>query len=146
MAVPNVVRVPVPCEFVFPAGALALGVEPVKDFDAKGKDDQARDEHGERLWAVRVMDLDPEAGRFGRSTEVKVKVAAPVQPVLPPSAVPGYPPAVEFADVVISPWTDTQKCRGNSKGPHRCGARLGWSVRAGAVVEPQPARKSSKAA
>jgi hypothetical protein len=42
---------------------------------------------------------DTEAGKFGRSKEVKVKVAADVQPVPPASKVPGYPPLVEFTDV-----------------------------------------------
>jgi hypothetical protein len=41
--VPLTVKVPVPYDYVFPHGALCLGVEPVKDFDAKGGDDQARD-------------------------------------------------------------------------------------------------------
>ncbi|MBT8225251.1 MAG: hypothetical protein HKP61_09220 [Dactylosporangium sp.] len=47
---------------------------------------------------MKVMDLDPQAGRFGRSTEVKVKIAAPYQPVPPAASVPGYPPAVGFTD------------------------------------------------
>src|SRR5918997_1910010 len=97
------IQVPAPMEFVFPAGLLGLRVEPVTDFDKRGQgDDQARDKAtGERLWQVVAMDLDPEAGKFGRTTEVKVKIAAPVQPVLPETAVPGYPPAIEFTDLVL---------------------------------------------
>ncbi|SCL16879.1 hypothetical protein GA0074694_1804 [Micromonospora inyonensis] len=98
--VPMTLKVPVPFEYVFPAGALCLGVAPQVDFDRRGEaDNQARDkETGERVWVVRVMDLDPEAGKFGRSTEVKVKVkvVAAHQPVPPASTVPGYPPAVQF--------------------------------------------------
>jgi hypothetical protein len=36
------------------------------------------------------MDLNEQAGKFGGSKEVKVKVAAPVQPVPPAPTVPGY--------------------------------------------------------
>src|SRR3989337_2925956 len=96
--VPLSLRVPVPFDYVFPHGALGLGVDAQLDFDRRGEaDDQARDkDSGERLWVVRVMDLDPEAGRFGRSTEVKVKVIAPHRPVLPASTVPRYPPSIAF--------------------------------------------------
>jgi len=65
----------VPSEVVFPRGALCLGVEPVRDFDAKGSDNQARDkETGKRLWQVLVVDLDPRVGRFGSTKEIKVKM------------------------------------------------------------------------
>jgi len=109
--VPSAIKVPVPHSFVFPHGPLGLRVEPVVDFDKRGQvDDQARDKAtGERLWQVVVMDLDPEAGRFG-GAEVRVKIAAPHQPVLPASSVPGYPPAVEFTDLVLIPYVDTQRC------------------------------------
>ncbi len=41
--VPNTIKVPVPFDYVFPHGALCLGVEPVTDFDKRGQgDDQAR--------------------------------------------------------------------------------------------------------
>ena len=98
--IPNTMKVPVPVEYVFPAGALFLGVEPATDFDKRGQgDDQLRDKDtGERVWLVKVLDLDPEAGKFGATKEVKVKVIAPHQPVPPTSAIPGYPPAVKFTD------------------------------------------------
>src|SRR5690606_27549883 len=117
--VPATIKVPVPFEYVFPHGALFLGVEPVRDFDAKGGDKQARDrETGERLWQVRVLDLDPEAGRFGSPREVKVKIAAPQQPVPPESKFAGYPPAVQFTDVTLTPYVDQQR-----KCTDRCRAR-----------------------
>ncbi|MGA3564845.1 hypothetical protein [Melissospora conviva] len=133
MAVPNAIKVPVPFDYVFPNGALCLGVEPVTDFDKRGQgDDQARDKDtGERLWVVKVLDLDPEAGKFGGSKEVKVKIAAPVQPVPPASAIPGYPPAVQFSDVTLTPYVDSQRCKGSGK----CRARQAWSIRAGAMTE-----------
>ncbi len=132
--VPNTMKVPVPFEYVFPAGALCLGVEPATDFDKRGQaDDQARDkETGQRVWLVKVLDLDPDAGRFGGSKEVKVRVVAPVQPVPPASLVPGYPPAVEFTDVTLTPWVDSQRCKGTGA---KCRARLSWSVRAAGMSE-----------
>ena len=76
---------------VFPHGAFVLGVEPINDFEkvqAGAADPQERDKDtGERMWAVRVLDADPEA-RAG-TMEVKVKIAAPVQPV-PPAKVAGH--------------------------------------------------------
>ena len=134
--VPITMKVPVPFEFVFPNGCLFLGVEPATDFDKRGQgDDQVRDkETGERVWLVKVMDLDELAGKFGGSKEVKVKVAAPVQPVPPASTVPGYPPMVEFTGVTLTPYADSQRCKGTGS---KCRARLAWSIRATAMTEPQ---------
>ena len=41
-----------------------------------------------------------------------MKVVAPVQPVPPASTVPGYPPAVEFTDLALTPYVDSQRCKG----------------------------------
>ncbi|MDR7278688.1 hypothetical protein [Catenuloplanes atrovinosus] len=127
--VPLTLKVPVPSEYVFPRGALCLGVDAQVDFDRRGEaDNQARDkETGERVWVVKVMDLDPEAGKFGRTTEVKVKVVAPHQPVPPASTVPGYPPAVEFDGLTITPYVDGNRCGGSSS---KCRARMAYSLRA----------------
>ena len=55
--VPNSIKIPVPFEYVFPNGALFLSVDKLVDFDRLREDDnQARDEHGVRLWVVKVMD------------------------------------------------------------------------------------------
>lgn len=130
--VPMTMKVPVPSEYVFPHGALCLGVEPVKDFDAKGADDQARDkESGKRLWQVLVVDLDPEAGRFGSTKEVKVKIAADQAPTAPEPAMPGYPPVVAFTGVTLTPYVNSQK-----RCTDRCRARLAWSVRAESMTAP----------
>ena len=124
--VPLTMRIPVESSYVFPNGALCLGVEPVKDFDAKGGDDQARDrDSGRRLWLVRVMDLDPQAGRFGGSQEVRVKIASDEPPVPPPTTAQGIPPLVEFAGVTITPYVNSQR-----RCTDKCRARLAWSVRA----------------
>ena len=145
MAVPNGMKVPTPFEFVFPHGCLFLGVEPATDFERRGQgDDQLRDkETGERVWLVRAMDLDPEAGKFGASKEVKVKIPAKQQPVPPPSLVPGYPPAVEFTEITLTPYVDSQRCKGTAA---KCKARLAWSIRATGMTEPQQQPRAAKAA
>ncbi len=141
--VPASLKIPTPFEYAFPQGALALGVEPTRDFDRRGQaDDQARDkETGERLWTVTLMDLDEQARRFGRD-RVAVKIAASVQPVLPDSAVPGYPPAVELVGLVLVPWVDARRCKGSGK----CGARLAYSMRAEGVIAPQSVKAAKRAA
>jgi len=140
MAVPNGIKVPVPFEYVFPAGAMFMGVEPVTDFDLKNSgaaDNQARDkETGERLWQITVIDNDEEASKFGRSPAVKVKIAANYQPVPPAPQVQGFRPLVAFEGVTLTPYVDQGKCRGASRGPHKCGARQAYSIRASAMVEP----------
>src|SRR5689334_23477776 len=99
---------------VFPAGAYLLGdVEAVDDLNLKqaGVDDcQQRDKAtGLRLWAVRVVDVDP-LGRRGQA-EVVVKVAADVRPVLPEptSAMPFRP--VVFEELTMTPWLDDRGFR-----------------------------------
>ncbi|WP_433610345.1 hypothetical protein ACQP2P_40990 [Dactylosporangium sp. CA-139114] len=136
--VPNSIRYPMPFDYAFPAGALFLGVEKQTDFDKLREDDnQARDEHGVRVWVVTVMDQDPEASKFGRSPQVKVKIAAPHQPLPPdPIQVAGMSiTPVAFTDLVVTPYTDTSGCKGERK-PHRCRARLAWSYRASGMVAP----------
>jgi len=147
--VPSSIKVPLPFEYVFPHGCLCLSVGPVKDFDVKGRDAQARDkETGDPLWGVKVLDLDPEASQYGRKAETTVKVAAPHQPVPPASVVPGYPPRVEFDGITVTPYPDANPCTGKSV-PHRCRARLAWSIRATVMRTPTSATaetRSGKAA
>src|SRR5437588_4095272 len=148
--IPGSIKIPVPNEYVFPSGALFLGVDRLVDFDRlREEDNQARDEHGVRLWVVKVSDQDPEAGKFGRPNEVKVKIAAEYQPVPPDGiAVPGGITVrpVEFEGLTATPYADTTPCKGISK-PHKCRARLAWSYRATAMVAPASvAEKGRKAA
>ena len=142
--IPSSIKIPVPWDYVAPHGALCLGVEPATDFDKRGQaDDQMRDkESGERIWLVKVLDLDPEAGKFGASKEFMVKVVAPHQPVPPASTVPGYPPMVEFDGVTLTPYVDSQKCKGTGQ---KCKARQAWSIRATAMTEPRQASKPKAA-
>ncbi|UWZ35741.1 hypothetical protein Drose_32325 [Dactylosporangium roseum] len=147
--VPSSIKIPVPFDYVFPNGALFLGVDKLVNFDKlRDADNQARDEHGVRLWVVKVMDQDPEAGKFGRSTEVKVKIAAPHQPI-PPEGI-GLPGGiivtpVEFTDMTVTPYNDSTGCKGD-RNPHKCRARLAWSIRAGAMVAPGESARPTKAA
>jgi len=116
---------------VFPSGCV-MGpdtiVTKVTDFDKRGKaDDQDVDKvTGLRVWAVRVMDLDPDLE--GRSREVVVKLSAPVQPVPPVGA---FQP-VEFEGVTVTPWV-------NDKG------RMQYSIRATGIVAPRTVAEAKSA-
>lgn len=141
--VPNSIKIPVSFEYVFPEGCLLVSVEKATDFALRGSgDDQARDkETGERVWVVTVMDLHREENGFRSTQEVKVKVVSPVQPVPPTPDVPGFPPKVAFTDVVLTPWVDSNKCTGRTFAdrsgrpePHKCRAKLSWSIRATGLV------------
>jgi hypothetical protein len=133
-------KVPVPFELVFPNGVVFLGVEPEVDFEARARgvaDYQARDADGQRVWAIRGMDQDPEAARFGRSPMVKVKMAAAYQPVPPSPQAAGFNPLVAFEGLTVSPWRDASGCKPDEPNkPHRCGARLAYSMWATAMVDP----------
>ncbi len=113
---------------MFPHGAFgAGGFEAVRDFDASTGDRfvQSRDKvTGLPLWAVEVIDADPEA----RTKTVKIKVAAQAEPVLP-AAPAGMPfPPVEFTGLTVTPYI-------NQAG------RLAYSVKATGVRAPgRPAR------
>ena len=99
---------PIPVEFgtVFPRGAFAAGAfDPVRDFDASkdGRFVQSKDKAtGPPLWVIEVIDPDPEA----RDRTVKVKVAAPVQPVIRhrPAGLPFVP--VEFTGMTVTPYVN----------------------------------------
>jgi hypothetical protein len=132
------VRTPIPVSFedVFPHGAFALDVSAIDDFDlpADSPDRQARDKHtGMRLWAVRVMDPDPDA-RKGQA-EVSVKIAAEVQPV-PPESLPGLPfRPVEFDGMTLTPYLDERRSR----------PRVAYSLRATGMRPPKTGVKPSAA-
>jgi len=99
---------PIPVEFanVFSHGAFAAGgFEPMRDFDASSGDRfvQAKDKHsGQPVWVIEVIDADPAA----RDKTVKVKIAAQVQPVLPPAGagMPFVP--VEFTGLTVTPYVN----------------------------------------
>jgi hypothetical protein len=118
---------------VFPAGAYAAGaIEMVRDFDRSSGDRvvQQADKHsGLPLWVVEVIDADEGA----RQRTVKVKLAAQVQPVLPPP-VGGSPfTPVEFDGLTVTPYVDTGRCQGNK---NKCAARQAYSLKATGVRAP----------
>jgi hypothetical protein len=138
------IKIEVPNETVFPYGALCLGVDKQVDFEKRGSgDDQARDKDtGERVWVVRVTDLDPEAAKPGRTSEVKVKITAPVQPVPPQRQHANVPPLVVFEGVTLTPYVDTARCNGSST---RCRARQAYSIRATKMRAPTAAEAKTVA-
>ena len=112
---------------VFPHGCFAVGdVQPMRDFDRSTKDQavQAVDrDTGELVWAVDVIDADPEA----RERTVRVKLLAPVQPV-PPEVMAGAPfRPDEFEGLTATPYVATM-ASGRS--------RLAWSFRATGMRAP----------
>src|SRR5579859_1815572 len=122
---------PIPVEFghVFPHGAFAAGgFEAVRDFDASSGDRfvQSKDKvTGLPLWAVEVIDADPEA----RTKTVKIKVAAQAEPVLPaaPAGMPFVP--VEFTGLTVTPYVSQA-------------GRLAYSLKAGGVRTPGRSARS----
>ena len=125
---------PIPVQFgqVFPDGAYAAGgFEMVRDFDRSTADrvvQQADKDSGLPLWVVEVIDAQEDA----RQRTVKVKVAAQVQPVLPPP-VPGSPfTAIEFEGMTATPYVDSGRCQGKGK----CAARQAYSLKATGVRAP----------
>jgi hypothetical protein len=127
-------QIPVEFGMVFPGGAYAAGgIEMVRDFDRSSGDRvvQQADKHsGLPLWVVEVIDADPEA----RQRTVKVKIAAQVQPVLPPPA-PGSPfIAIEFDGMTATPYVDASRCAGDGK--NKCAARQAYSFKATGVRAP----------
>src|SRR5215469_6040678 len=125
-------QIPVEFGIVFPHGAYAAGgIEMVRDFDRSSGDRvvQQADKHTNLpLWVVEVIDADPDA----RQRTVKVKIAAQVQPVLPPQP-PGSPfIPVEFEGMTVTPYVDASRCQGKGK----CAARQGYSLKATGVRAP----------
>ena len=82
--------------------------------------------------AVSTADLPQNAPSFAPLIErvkasvvsVKVKIAAQVQPVLPPAA-PGSPfTAIEFDGLTVTPYVDASRCAGDGK--KKCAARQAY--------------------
>src|SRR4051794_25872819 len=106
---------------VFPHGVYAMSVEQAQDYDEKsGRRTPSKDKQsGEWVWTVTVIDRDPEA----REKQVKVKVSAPVQPVLRGEIMPGRGlHAVDFTGLTIPPYVNEGRAGGR--------ARMAYSLRA----------------
>lgn len=138
MAIPR--KLPLDFATVFPHGAFMVGdIEPLRDFDKSTRDNpvQAVDsETGVLVWAVEIVDGDPEATKASRTMTVKVQ--ASVKPVLTRSQDTPFTP-VEFKNLVGTPWIE-------QVGENF--SRVNWSLRASSVtnVEGRPAGRNEKAA
>jgi len=104
-------------EDVFTEPVLLLSVDPVEDFDKKragSGDPQERDKNtGLRLWSVSVLDPTAQQGK----REIKVKIAADVQPV-PPN---GPMAPVEFDQLQVIPYLDTNRAKPRLAIAYRAG-------------------------
>ncbi|PSK90925.1 hypothetical protein CLV63_12150 [Murinocardiopsis flavida] len=127
------IRGPLPVAFgaVFPHGAYALTVEPITDFETKRP--QTDKVSGLPLWAVDVIDADPEAR--GKAKSVRVKVAAQNCPTLP-DEVPDLPfRPVEFDGMAVVAYVDDSGRR----------PRVAYSLRAHGVKAPGGAGRRAAA-
>ena len=120
------IKGPIPVAFgdVFPQGAFALSVEGQRDFDKSSRDNfvQATTGEGVPLWVVHVIDGDTEA----RNNQLRVKIAATEEPVLPePVPNTNFAP-VEFTGLQVRPYVDRQS------------GRLAYSFTATGLRSPQP--------
>lgn len=132
MAMPR--KLPVEFGVAFPYGAYAVGeVQPVRDYDKSTRERviQAVDpDTGLLLWAVDVVDGDPEAKKSTRT--MSVKITAKVQPVLPESLA-GLP----FTPVEFDKLTATAYIEENGDF-----SKIAWSLRAAEVRAPSQSVKS----
>lgn len=124
MAIPR--KVPLPFSVAFPHGAYMVGdIEPLRDFDKSTRDNpvQAVDpDTGVLLWAVEVVDGDPEATKATRT--MTVKLPAKVKPVLTRSTDSPFT-LVEFKELTGTPWIEEVS---------PTFSRISWSLRADAVI------------
>ncbi|MFI5906216.1 transcriptional regulator [Dactylosporangium sp. NPDC051541] len=128
MALKGGTRFSVRFEDVFPAGCMLVpdSIVEAQDYnEATRTRTPAVDKlTGQRVWSVRVSDMDPDLA--GRAREVVVKISAPVQPV-PESSAPFAP--VEFEGMTVTPYVGQT-------------GRLTYSIRATGFRSSAPARAS----
>jgi hypothetical protein len=122
-------RINVRHEDIFTEAVLLLSVDPVEDFDKKRAGDgdpQDRDKTtGMRLWSASVLDATAAQGK----REIKVKIAADVQPV-PPN---GLLAPVEFDGLQVIPYLDSNRAK----------PRVAIAYRAAGFRSIRPATKSN---
>lgn len=129
MALKGGTRFAVRFEDVFPAGCVLVpdSITQAQDYNesTRVRTPSLDKVTGQRVWTVRVMDMDPDLA--GRSREVSVKVLADVQPV-PDSGTPFAP--IEFEGMTVTPYV------GNT-------GRLTYSYRAAGLRSSMPARMAA---
>ena len=138
MALRNGSRLAVSMADVFPHGCHLM---PDSITEAQDYNEQTRARTpaidkltGQRVFQVRVVDMDPELE--GRSREVVVKVLADRQPT-PPTRAPFE--LVEFENLTVTPYVDSGRCQGRGK----CTARMAFSLRATGLKAARPAAKDA---
>jgi hypothetical protein len=138
MALGNGVRLPVGMAEVFPAGCHLLpeSITEAQDWDevSRVRTPAVDKITGQRVWHVRVVDMDQALE--GRSREVVVKISAERAPV-PPTRTAFE--AVEFENLTVTPYVDNGRCQGRG----RCGARMAFSLRASGLKAARPAAKDA---
>ena len=127
-------RFRVSMEDVFPFGAyLVAEVSAVRDFDKSTRErfvQQMDKETGLPVFAVTVLDADPQARKSEKT--VTVKIAAHYQPV-PPEAALGMPfPSVAFDDLTVTPYVDSNS------------GRMAYSLRASTLRAPNTGKASGR--
>lgn len=138
MAIPR--KVPLDFSVAFPHGAYMVGdIEPLRDFDKSTRDNPVQavePDTGVLLWAVEVVDGDPEATKATRT--MTIKVPAKVKPVLTRSPDTPFTP-VEFKDLTGTPWIEEVS---------PTFSRINWSLRADSVMnaEARPTSRSNEKA
>jgi hypothetical protein len=118
-------------------------VEAVRDFERSTAErfvQQVDKQTGLPLWAVSVLDANPEVRNSDKT--VVVKIMDTVRPV-PPEATGGTPfRAVEFDVLTVTPYLDDKACSGPKGGErHRCRARVAYSLRATGMHAPSKGGK-----
>lgn len=138
MAIPR--KLPIDCGTVFPFGAYMVGeISPLRDYDRSTKTEvvQAIDpDTGLLLWAVDVVDADPDAKKSNRT--MTIKVSAKVQPVLDKPEGDSPFRQVEFDGMTATAYIE-------EVGTF---SRVSWSLRAQGVKTstPRAAARTDKAA
>jgi hypothetical protein len=131
MALRGGTRFSIRFEDVFPNGCVLVpdSITEAQDFNevTRARTPSVDKVTGQRVWQVRVMDMDPDLA--GRSREVGVKILANVQPVPEHNT---FAP-VEFEGMTVTPYV------GNN-------GRLAYSFRATGFKTVQPAATSRKTA
>ena len=122
-------KVPVPSEYVFPAGRSAWAWTRRSTLTAVGRRTQpgARQGNGRANLGREGDGPGSRGGKVRADHRDEGQAVAPHQPVPPASTVSGYPPAVEFDGLTITPYVDVNRCGGSS---NTCRARMAYSLRA----------------